>query len=547
MSNAPSPLWTTGHTEVFHTGTWRSITPEYRYRPSPCHQACPVGGSIATWIGQLRDGDVHAAWLTLTENNPFPAVAGRICHHPCEEACNRGEVDGAVSICKLERAVGDRALAEGWRYPEVPVTRAEKVAVIGGGPAGLSVAYQLRRRGYAVTLFESQPQLGGLLRYGIPPYRLADDVLDGEIARILDLGVEARTGVSVDAETFARLRGEYAVLYVATGARRSKRLPGLDYTQPWVCDSADYLARTNAGAVPEIGQRVVVVGGGSAALDVARTARRHGREVTVLALEDEAQLPAQREEVVEALEEGIRLRDGAMLKSVTVHDGGALTLHCTRVTFTRGEQRGQFSVLPVAGGEFDLDADCVVPSIGQDADLAPFGEQLDGSGNLLFVGSDFRTSADGVWAGGDVASMERFVTAAVGMGKLAALAIERELDPDAAAAAADEGTAVPRAANNTWYHAPRPRAQAPVRPAEARVDNFDEVQLALAAEQALAEAERCFSCGTCIYCDNCYYFCPDMAVTKQSDGYAIRTEYCKGCGLCVKECPTGSIEMRAGR
>ncbi|HEY5720587.1 MAG TPA: 4Fe-4S binding protein, partial [Gammaproteobacteria bacterium] len=252
-------------------------------------------------------------------------------------------------------------------------------------------------------------------------------------------------------------------------------------------------------------------------------------------------------EVVEALEEGNRLRDGAMLKSVTVHDGGALTLHCTRVTFTRGEQRGQFSVLPVAGGEFDLDADCVVPSIGQDADLAPFGEQLDGSGNLLFVGSDFRTSADGVWAGGDVASMERFVTAAVGMGKLAALAIERELDPDAAAAAADEGTAVPRAAINTWYHAPRPRAHRGLRPAEARVDNFDEVQLALAAEQALAEAERCFSCGTCIYCDNCYYFCPDMAVTKQSDGYAIRTEYCKGCGLCVKECPTGSIEMRAGR
>ena len=196
-ANAPSPLWTTGHTEVFHTGTWRSITPEYRYRPSPCHQACPVGGSIATWIGQLRDGDAHAAWLTLTENNPFPAVAGRVCHHPCEAACNRAGYDEALAICKLERLVGDHAIAQGWRWPRPQAERAERVAIVGGGPSGLSVAFQLRRLGYRVTVFEAAAAPGGLMRDGIPAYRLPRDVLDAEIARLVDLGVQLRCAMAM--------------------------------------------------------------------------------------------------------------------------------------------------------------------------------------------------------------------------------------------------------------------------------------------------------------------------------------------------------------
>ena len=543
MNTATSPLWSNGSTAVIHTGTWRSATPGYNELPSPCHQACPVGGSIARWIGQLRDGDPFGAWLTLVENNPFPAIAGRICHHPCEAACNRAELDEAVSICRLERAVGDRALAAGWRFPEVTARRDQRIAVIGGGPAGLSVAYQLRRRGYGVTLFEAQPALGGLLRYGIPPYRLADAIVDGEIARILDLGVEARTGQAIDAAAFARLRREFDAVYVATGAARSKRLPGLDYDQTWVIDGARYLAETNAGGRPQTGQRLVVVGGGSAALDVARTARRHGRDVTVLALEAEGQLPAQRDEVVEGLEEGLTLVAGAMLQSVTAHADGSLTLHCTRVEFVPGAARGEFTVTPVADSAFELAADAIVPSIGQEADLTPFA----GSGPLLDVDGDFRCDLGNVWAGGDVASMERFVTAAVGMGKSAAAAIDRALNPERAAHFEAEPDAVPYAAINTHYHPPRARAATPRRAPAERIDNFDEVQLALAADAALAEAERCFSCGSCIYCDNCYLYCPDMAVSKLPDGYAIRTEYCKGCGLCVKECPTGAIQMRSGK
>ncbi len=426
---APSPVWTTGTTEVYHTGTWRNAIPDYINPPSPCKTACPVGGNIALWIQQIKEKDYIGAWETLTENNPFPAIAGRICHHPCEASCNRGEYDEAISICGLERFVGDMALEKNWSFPAVAITKKEKIAIIGGGPAGLAAAFYLRKMGYGVSIFEAMSELGGLMRYGIPSYRLAKDVLEKETQRILDLGVEVKTDAPIKSrQEFEAIKQEYDAVYLATGADKPKRLPVLDYSKPWVVDGAEYLAKTNAGETLEVGNRVVVIGGGSAAMDVARTARRHGKKISVLTLEPEALLPCQEEEVEESKEEDITLVNAAMLQSVSDEGEQGLVLNCIRLVFTPGEKRGQFSIEPVEGSEFIIEADTIVSSIGQDPELSVLAELMEVNGALLRIDGKFQTSMDGVFAGGDLASMERFVTHAFGMGKESAREIDHYLN-----------------------------------------------------------------------------------------------------------------------
>ncbi len=549
------PIWTTGSTEAIRTGTWRAALPRHVQAPSPCHQACPVNGDIAEWIGLARERDFRGAWDVLTRHNPFPAIAGRICHHPCETACNRVGYDESLSICKLERFVGDLAIARGWSFEAAAVERRERVAIVGGGPSGLSAAFQLRRMGYRVTLVEARSELGGLMRHGIPSYRLARDVLDAEIARIVAMGVDVRDGEKpATPEAWEALRATHDAIYVATGAQKQKRLPALDYGKPWVVDGAAWLAAANAGSPPALGKRLVVIGGGSAALDAARSARRAGHDVTILALENRAQMPAQHEEVDEALEEGIALVDGAMLVRAR-EEGGALRIECTRVRFEPGARRGQFAVAPVEGSEFALSADAIVTSIGQDPDLAALGDAYPRDGALVAVDASQATGVDGTWAGGDVASMARYVTDAIGQGKRAALAIDRALRERAGeppgngsrhtvtplTTARDE--IVPLAAIATHYHPKLARAAARRLDAAERLGSGDEVQLGLDVEQALAETTRCFSCGTCIHCDNCVVVCPDLALERADGGYRVLGDYCKGCGLCVKECPTGSMDM----
>ena len=548
--NAPMPIpttWTTGSTRAIKTGTWRAALASHVHAPSPCHAACPVHGDIAEWIGQARARDFYAAWLTLSRHNPLPAVIGRICHHPCESACNRAGYDEPLSICKLERCLGDIALERGWTHAAAVTPRAERIAVVGGGPSGLSAAFQLRRRGFAVTLFEAQPELGGLMRYGIPAYRLSRAVLDAEIARIMALGVDVRCGQSMDApQALAELRARFDAVYLAYGARRQKRLLQLDYSRPWAVDGADYLARASSGAPPVLGARVVVVGGGSAALDVARSARRAGHEVTILALEAEADLPAQRDEVIEAREEGIALADAAMLRAA-IESAAGLRLNCVRVRYEAAAIKGQFTVTPLEGTAFTLDADAIVTSIGQDPDLTPLAGAVDCTDKLLRTDASGATSTAGVWAGGDLTSSARFVSEAIGMGERAALAIERQLN---ARAGADGSAALPAAqalvelaSINLHYHPVQPRAAATRLAVPQRLAHGGEVQLGLAIDQALAEAARCFSCGTCTHCDNCVTYCPDLAVQRAGDGYSVLTDYCKGCGVCVRECPTGSMTM----
>ncbi len=547
-SAMPVPtIWTTGTTAALKTGTWRAALPVYQAPDSPCHQACPVDGRIALWMQQARAGDWRGAWLTLTENNPFPAIVGRVCHHPCEAACNRAEYDAPLAVCALERFVGDRALAEGWRHAPAPVAHAQRIAVVGGGPSGLSAAYHLRRLGYAVTIFEAKPELGGLLRDGIPPYRLPRAVLDGEIARVLELGIEVRCGVPVaTGRMFARLRAEFDAVYLAMGAGRPKRLPQLDYGAPWLMDAGAYLLRANAGAPPALGRRLAVIGGGSAAIDVARSARRAGCDVSLVALEREAQMPAQREEVVQALEEGVVLVDGAQLRSAT-HGAQGVALECVRVEFEAGARQGEFRTAPIEGSGFTLMADAVVTAIGQDPELATVQAFARTDGALLWTDAGGATSAERVFAGGDLASRARFVTEAIGMGRRAAREIDRRLQATATPAAECGRQALAFDAINTFYHPRAARAERARAESGERLRVQAEVELGLGAAQALAEASRCFSCGNCILCDNCFHFCPDMAVRRVPGGYAVDADYCKGCGLCVAECPTGSIAMQEER
>ena len=544
MTQQASPLWTNATSEARMTGTWRSAMPNYKNIPSPCRGACPVGGRIAEWIREIELGDYKKAWTILVDNNPFPAIAGRICHHPCETDCNRNQLDETVGICGLERFVGDMALKEGWSYPAPAAERDASVAVVGAGPAGLSAAYQLRRLGFRVSLYESQEQLGGLLRYGIPAYRLEKKILDGEIQRIIDMGVDVHVSAEVgSADALKELHQKHDAVYLATGASRSKNLPGLDYSQPWVMDSADFLAETNAGKACDLGKDLVVIGGGSAAMDVARTARRLGRNVTVMSLEPEGLLPAHEVEVVEAKEEAITFVSGAMMQSVET-SGGGITLKCIRVDFQQGEARGQFTINPIPGSEFELVAHGIIPSIGQDADLSRWQSLLDAKGPVISTDNKWQTSTPGIYAGGDVASMDRFVTQAVGMGKEAAFAIAGQIDPKSAKGTPSADPMAPYAVINTSYHSKLSRHVAANSEVEARLKTFDEVQQPLEIKEAIAEASRCFSCGTCIYCDNCYLYCPDMAIIKLDRGYEVKNDYCKGCGLCVAECPTGSIAMK---
>ncbi|MCF8478353.1 MAG: FAD-dependent oxidoreductase [Pseudolabrys sp.] len=544
MNIQQSPLWSTQTTESRLTGTWRSAIPDYRAMPSPCLGACPVNGRIAEWVGAVGKQDYRGAWLTLVDNNPFPAIAGRICHHPCQTACNRQYHDETVSICALERFVGDMALAEGWKFDAPAISRSESIAVVGGGPAGLSAAYQLRRRGFRVTLFEMRERLGGLLRYGIPDYRLDKKIVDGEIQRIIELGVEIKLNANVaDAPALKKLRDEFDAVYLATGATSSKTLPTLDYGQPWVMDSANFLAAINAGEPCNLGARIVVVGGGSAAIDAARTARRLGRSVTVLSLEPANLLPAQPVEVCEAREEGVEFVSGAMMEWVEASAPG-LKLKCTQVDFQAGTRHGEFSVTRIAGSAFTLEADAIVPSIGQNADISRWNGLLANDGGIVQTDGGWRTSVTGIFAGGDVASMDRFVTEAVGMGKQAAAAIAQFVTSQQAGSDFSIGPTVPFSEINAHYFPKVARRRPGTAAVAERLQGFGEVQQGLGHDEAIAEAQRCFSCGTCIFCDNCFFYCPDMAITKLEHGYEVKSDYCKGCGLCVEECPTGSVTMQ---
>jgi len=547
-------IWTTTSTGTLRTGTWRAVTPTYEWRPSPCHVDCPIGNDIPRWIKRIEGGDLEAAWHEVARTNPFPAVTGRVCHHPCEGHCNRAVLEASVGVNGLEQFLGDAALAHGWALPPAGPAQNRRVAVVGGGPAGLSGAYHLRRLGYAVTIYESRSELGGLLRYGIPEYRLARRVVDAEIKRILALGVEVRLDAPVaDAAALDRLEQDYDAVFLAPGAQRARRLPDLEETagSAAVIDGLEYLRRCTEGVTCDIGERVVVIGGGSAAMDAARTAVRLGaKEVSVVYRRRREQMPAMPDELEQALEEGVVLYDGAIVRTAETDDESAtLSCACQKVTVDPGAPHGALRLIPVEGGEFTLEADVIVAAIGQDPDVDGFAGTLTVGGGIVVVDPvTLATSRPGVFAGGDVASDARYVSVAIGEGRRAAFAIASSLGHPAAEMpprySLDQ--AVNRKQVNVDYFEAAERNERERSPVEERVHGFVEAVTSFSAEVAAAEAARCMTCGSCIECDNCFVFCPDMSVVKDPENderYVILEQYCKGCGLCAAECPRGVIHL----
>ncbi|MBE0577096.1 MAG: FAD-dependent oxidoreductase [Desulfuromonadales bacterium] len=547
VKRVPS-IWTTGSTDILNTGTWRSAIAVHEKRPAPCYGACPVDGEIPIWVQQVRNEEFNAAWLTLVENNPIPAAIGRTCHRPCEGACNRTEYDGAVSINALEQYVGDMAIREGWAFPAPAQESQKMVAVIGGGPAGLSCAYQLRRKGIQVTIFDANPELGGVLRYGVPEYRLPKKMVAAEIERITDLGVKVVAGRKLTGEDLGELEKNFSAIFVAFGAHDAKRLPLFTKSDSRVLDGIDFLRSIRLDAPLKIGRKIVVIGGGSVAMDVAGSALRLGQQAQILALEGRAVMPAPEDEIEDVIEEGALLHDGAMVKAVE-DLSGSLLLHCINVELDQNVSPGVIRPIEIAGTEFTLEADTVVLAIGQDPELADWEDRIQVSKGMAVVDADYKTSRAGVFAAGDVANIERFVSTAVGDGKRAAYSIARYLGHQDAVEEgfADSVKEVSFKDINTFYFP----TQKPVERGKVDVDirkaGFAEIRLGLTDEQALDQARRCFSCGSCIECDNCAIFCPDMAILKDADSplyYKVLDQYCKGCGCCLEECPRGAMGVK---
>ncbi len=536
------------------TGGWRTRRPVYVEATAPCRAGCPAGEPIARWIERANLGDYAGAWQVIREENPFPAIMGRVCAHPCESACNRRQYDGAVAVNALERFVGDWGLEHG-TPPSPQPARPGRAAVVGGGPAGLACSYHLSRLGHRVHLFEAEPELGGVLRYGIPEYRLPRAVLRREIDLAIAAGVEVFTGRRLGENLSWATLGSYDAVFLATGASVPVTLGVPGEEARGIGQGLAFLRGVNTGAAPSLGRRLVVVGGGSTAMDVARSARRLGvPSVTVLALEAREDMPALPEEVAQALAEGVEMLNGFGV-SAFVQTGGSVAAVVAQPA--RLERDGTGAVRPLfePGQPLTVQADGVLLAIGQRPDLSALPGGIRRGAGLILVDRGGATSSGHVHAGGDAASIQRTVTHAIGAGTRAARSIHARLcgrEP-----LADQGARPWTMAKHTHVvdfseinlHGFKParRAGRRERPAGQRLRSFVEAAGGFDPATARAETARCFSCGHCTGCDTCFMVCPDMAVHHWDGGYRIAPEHCKGCGLCVEECPRGALQMVSER
>jgi NADPH-dependent glutamate synthase beta subunit-like oxidoreductase len=545
---------------LFPTGNFRFFRPVYKDKTPPCNHACPTGEQIQKYLDYVKHDRYLDGYLTILEDNPMPSVTGRVCYHPCETACNRAEHDEPIGIRGVERFLGDFGL----NLPDNPVKKdlpplnGKTVAIVGSGPGGLGCAYHLRRKGYASVIFEALDQPGGMLRAGIPAWHLPEEILDREIAKLLDLGgIEIRCGIRIGAAdsdlTLDELARRHDAVFLALGQDVGRRLDVPGSGTRGVIGALEFLRETGLGRPVTIGRNVLVIGGGNTACDAARSViRLGGGEAAIVSLEAEDELPIVAEDLVQARDEGVRFRPRTALVEVLADDGGNVRGAVLGQARLGRDQDGTVTPQLTQGSEFEVACDTILVAIGQ---VQVLGWLPDTATERGLVRADeygrIPANAEGeagegtIFVGGDVMRGPSMVVDALGDGKRAARDINRVLSaeplrPD------DPVEIMPYDKLNTAYFRHAPRTDAPLAPAETRRrSQVTEVTLAYSREQARAEADRCMSCGVCNGCDNCYIVCPDVSVlrdTRQNGHYSIRTHYCKGCLVCVQECPTGCLE-----
>ena len=522
--------------EKRNVGPQRIQRPIYSDLLPTCNNACPAGENIQAWLALAQEGRFKEAWQSLTENNPMPAIHGRVCYHPCESACNRGKLDASVSIHAVERFLGDMALQENWQFEVTTPPSGKRVLVVGAGPSGLSAAYHLARMGHSVEIHEAGPMSGGMMHFGIPAYRLPRDILDAEAKRIENMGVKIVLNHRVDDLEAEKAAGNFDAIFVAVGAHISKRteIPARDAGK--MLDAVSFLKDVETGNPPKLGRRVAIYGGGNTAMDAARVAKRLGYEPLIIYRRDREHMPAHSFEADEALEEDVKFH---WLRTIKNIDQTTFTVEVMEV-----DEKGR----PRPTGQLEtLEADALILALGQDVDTS-FMTKMPGveikSDGVVVVDDQMMTGYPGLFAGGDMVPSDRTVTIGVGHGKKAARHIDAWLRGGSYAKPPKHDLATFDKLH-VWYYtdaAQRPQSHLDMK---RRISGFEEVVSGLSQKEALYEAKRCLSCGNCYECDGCYGSCPEDAIIKLGPGLRYRHDYdlCTGCAVCFEQCPCHAIEM----
>ena len=563
-SDMPMISVSLGNMDWNKTGTWRTQRPFYEDKTPPCSAACPAGNDIVAFIQKIAQEDFEGAWNVIKEENPFPGVCGRVCFHPCESKCNRGSFDEPVAIHALERFVADFASRLNKKTGKAGEKRKEKVAIIGSGPAGMSCAFHLARLHYDVTVFESFSLAGGMLRMGIPSYRLPRNVLDRELSNIEALGVEIRTGVSLGEDLRLEDLKDYQAVFISTGAHRSRGLHIPGEKEKGVLSGLDLLKKINLSNRVKLGDKIAVIGGGNTAMDVARSVIRLGKKATILYRRSREEMPAFEDEIVEALEEGVKIR--YLVNPIRIgQKDGLKRIECLRMELSEKDESGRRRPVPIPNSNLFIDADHVIIAAGEEIEASFLPEGLEKKEGIVLTQRDGSTGIKGIFAGGDLTSNQRTVAHAIGSGKKAAMAIDAFLKGTDAEEVIiqnliGEGPSLSifgylhpgeRLRNphvvtfeelNMDYFESGKRQGESKSAVKERIKGFKEVSSTLSEGVALEEAERCFSCGTCNECENCYVFCPDGSVLQREE--QVDYDYCKGCGICFTECPRGAISLK---